>query len=346
VASSRKTGTSENVSTYDSAGGKDYSALTTWEQATDNDLVTATQSEVLECYAGAHADGNLYVTGATISSSYMRIIRPASGEEHKGIPKTDGSCVEFHLSSTAQYIFAIVENYFKVQDIVTKINSSYNGGESTTFNIWVNAGYVEVVGCMAIDSDSDNKPHVGHYTGDMGNNPAYWINCMVMNITSVTSTGTGFFTWAADTDPDVYWYNCTAKDCANAAFSSSNPQCLAKNCISQDNGSDFVTDGGGAITQTTCTSADTVTFRNEGSDDLHLANTDTTANGQGTDLSGDAIFAFDDDIDFKVRTTDWDIGFDQYSPHLDANSINLRTTAAKKNGTDTENIKKINGNNV
>ena len=94
MASARRTATNENISTYDSAGGKDYTSLSAWESATDVNLVSAAQSEVLECYKGAHND-YVIVTGATANSSYFRIIRPAAGEGHSGIPKVDGSMVAF-----------------------------------------------------------------------------------------------------------------------------------------------------------------------------------------------------------------------------------------------------------
>lgn len=90
MASSRHTGTNESVSTYDSGGGKDYSALTDWEQATDITLtsgfeqvsisnVSATRFDIAEslsfsssgatatCYGTSLARDKMYyvVTGGT-----------------------------------------------------------------------------------------------------------------------------------------------------------------------------------------------------------------------------------------------------------------------------------------
>lgn len=56
-----------------------------------------------------------------------------------------------------------------------------------------------------------------------------------------------------------------------------------------------------------------VTFVSEtgGSEDLHLGGGDTAAKDQGTDLSGDAQYAFSTDIDGATRTGTWDIGADE-----------------------------------
>ena len=68
MASSRLTATNENISTYGAGGfGRDYTSLGTWESATDIDLVTAAQSEVLECYDDAASfDDRLTFAGATV----------------------------------------------------------------------------------------------------------------------------------------------------------------------------------------------------------------------------------------------------------------------------------------
>ena len=56
----------------------------------------------------------------------------------------------------------------------------------------------------------------------------------------------------------------------------------------------------------------TVSFVDEANDDLHLADTDTAAKDQGTDLSSDSNLNFSDDIDGGARgATIWDIGADE-----------------------------------
>ncbi len=53
-----------------------------------------------------------------------------------------------------------------------------------------------------------------------------------------------------------------------------------------------------------------------GSEDFHLANTDTNARGYGTNLSQDSNLAFSNDIDGYQRTGNWDIGADEFDPGM------------------------------
>ena len=57
----------------------------------------------------------------------------------------------------------------------------------------------------------------------------------------------------------------------------------------------------------------TFTFVNAAGDDFHLDAADVGADNFGTDLSADANFAFDDDIDGDLFDT-WDIGMDENEP--------------------------------
>lgn len=58
-----------------------------------------------------------------------------------------------------------------------------------------------------------------------------------------------------------------------------------------------------------------MTFVSEtgGSEDLHITSGDTVAKDAGTNLSGDAQYAFSTDIDGATRTGTWDIGADEYT---------------------------------
>lgn len=84
----------------------------------------------------------------------------------------------------------------------------------------------------------------------------------------------------------------------------------ARNCCASGN---TTLDWQGTWSQTTCTAEDaTPTYVDSANDDFHLASNDTVCINNGTDLSGDANYAFDDDIDFQTRTGSWDIGMDEY----------------------------------
>ena len=298
MGSARKTGTNENIQTYDSAGGKDYTALTTWEQATDIDLVTGTQSEVLECYKGAHND-EVSFSGATANSSYFRILRPATGEGHSGIPKIDGSVVAFTRSGTDSACFFLNENNIQLQDLVVEFDTTHTGSVSYCYFLVNSSNDQACVGCLALEGsrgDTGNS-HVGF----AGYDNHYFIDCLAHNLES-DGTGDGFLLLGA-----ANCYNCTSTNNGRGMAEESIANPVAKNCISSHNTTDWF----GTWTKTTCTAEnDEPTYVNSGGDDFHLDSSDTVAKGNGTDLSGDANYAFDDDIDGDTMS-DWPIGFDE-----------------------------------
>ena len=77
-------------------------------------------------------------------------------------------------------------------------------------------------------------------------------------------------------------------------------------------------------------------------DDFHLLKTDTVARNNGTDLSGDGNYPFDEDAETKKRIV-WDMTVFQYKWMHKYGDINCRTTAATIGGVDTENINTVDG---
>ena len=291
MASCRRTGTNESVSTYDSAGGKDYSTLQGWEEATDIDCVTGTVSPVLACYKGAHDDNDI-LDGAVTSSSYFRIVRPASGEGHSGIPKTDGSCVYFYSTASITGLLSILENYSSVQDIVGKATNMQAG--NAIFGTAHNG--ISFIGVLCIGTTVYN---FGAYlaSGETG----YFINLLSID------GDYGF--WQAGNGGSHYLYNCTVVGNTTYGFYGTGTSTKArKNCIACGNG----TNSYGTFSDTTCLIGTTPDFVDSANDNYMLDSTDTVAIDQGTDLSGDGNFAFDDDILKQTRDTSWDIGFHEW----------------------------------
>jgi hypothetical protein len=308
MASSRRLPTSYNEKTYGSAGGRDYTALATWEADTDTDLVTATKGEVLTCYADSatYSDSNVDIAGATTNSSYFRVIRAASGKRG-----TRTSGVRFEYSSASpSFIFILNENYSRAHDIGVKV--TYTGNNKTTGSqgILLNASPSICIGCTVYDVTSDGLNGIMAGISAVGGT-SYIINCYVYNTTGGGSWG-GYSGGIRINGKGVksYAYNCTVTNCGNNGFRADNSGGggIAKNCISVNNGTNFKTgEGTDAWTQTTCATSG-VTFAADG---YHLASNDTGAINAGTDLSADGTFAFDDDIDGETRD-DWDIGCDEY----------------------------------
>jgi len=79
---------------------------------------------------------------------------------------------------------------------------------------------------------------------------------------------------------------------------------IVQYCASSDATADDTDTTGNRINQT-------FTFVDAANDDYHLDSADAGAKGFGTDLSADADYPFDWDVDGDTRGTTWDIGFDQ-----------------------------------
>jgi len=318
MASSRRLPTSYNVSTYGTAS-RDYSALMTWEAATDNDLVTATKGEVLECYDDETKFIEMVqIQGAITNSSYFRVIKPATGEGHDGTPNNG-----FTIELDDRYI-DIQENYSQLHDLVI-----LDATISSDVGIFLVGEYTAAIGCII--KSTDNK--IPRHFQSNGSN-IYFINCI-----SIGASDRGFY--GSGDNNNIYFYNCIAVD-ANIGFEleeGCGNTGYAKNCITHDCTTDFKFT---TWTKTTCYEGDATVFKDQPNDDYHLASADTTCRGNGTDLSADANYAFDDDIDGETRSA-WDIGADEYSASGWAGKILGVTGIAKINGIAVADIAKVMG---
>lgn len=311
MASARKKGTNEVISTYGNAT-RDYTALATWAAATDNDLVTLAQSEVLECYDDAASfNDSVYLGDALCNASYFRIIRPAAGHGHDGTPNNGVYFV--CTADVADAVFWVYESYSQVQDIIASYNGQ-NTGRRCVFvlNNGVSFTNSALIGCIAYNSSNTNVTGTlnGFYSRPNGAAiKQFMIDCLAHNMTTPNGTGiaAGF---KIDTVGTIYWYNCSSIGNETNGFYQTAGTAITKNCCSSGNVNDWV----GTFTKTTCTAEDaTPTYVNAANDDFHLAAGDTVCRGNGTDLSADAIYPFDDDIDGRPRVSAWDIGFDEYT---------------------------------
>ena len=309
MASSRRSGTSENVSTYGS-GGRDYTALGTWESATDNNLVTSTTSEVLEVYDdSASYNDQVTIAGATTNSTYFRIIRAETESRPKGIKSTGAV-----FSSTADSdVFVISESNFKLQDV--NITASITSA-STRHAVRITSTVVDVVGVFIYDLVNSGS---GAFDG-IGLEAAECniVNCIIdaANL-GIESTATG------GTRHDIY--NCTVVNGSSIGYLHADAEfteLAIKNCIGDNNTSfDFFVNAEGNSTNNSSSDTsspggsdrDSQTFTFVSANDFHLQSGDAGAKNFGADLSSDTQFAFDDDIDFQTRpdATTWDIGADE-----------------------------------
>lgn len=286
MASSRRLPVSYNTSTYGGAGlGRDYTVLATWEAATDINLVTATMGEVLECYDDADFTDNVELAGAITSSSYFRVIKPASGQGHNGTPT-----VGVNFTRSDGDTLKISEHNGQIQDIIAFATSTTINTQC--FVVTSGCQYCWFVGCIGKITTSSNQAFI------IQNLLSGAVNCLAYE--SAIGFRSNFSGVGAK------FYNCTAYGCGTG-FEATAGAPIAKNCVAEGNTTNWF----GTWTKTTCTDEDGVVFVNTATDDYHLDSTDTAAKDQGTDLSADATYAFDDDIDGDTRSGSWDIGFDE-----------------------------------
>lgn len=336
MATARRTGSNENVATYGGAT-RDYDTdLAGWEAATDiNISATGTSTtEVLECYDDAASfDDGVTISGATTDTDFFRMIRPASGQGHNGTP-TSGV---FFSRTTAGYMANIAENNFHIQDLI----GSSNFSSASSYYVWVagsTGGACELVGLLAVDST--NTHGSGVLRGIYFNNNTDQIAalCLVHNIENH-----GFYFIPNSAGRTNYAYNCISTNNGTGfREDTSTGSIVLKNCLADSNSTDYT---GGDLTATNCASSDatspdatrrnkTFTFVSAAGDDFHLAAGDAGAKDDGTDLSADGVFAFDDDIDGDLFDT-WDIGFDEPDPPAGDQTISITDTGA---GADTPTI--------
>lgn len=307
----RDTGTNETISTYDSAGGKDFSVLATWESATDNDLVTATNSEALEIFKGSH-DDQIDMIGGTYDASFFRILRPAPGEGHIGIPVVDGTVAAFVSTADIDWFRSISQDFTQIQDLVLKmtVNSA-----STRHTIQFNGGDEVAIGNIVIDCTNAGAGDVDGILNSSGG------TIFMIDNLAINAGDTGL----RCSDGVVYMYNNSATGCTNGIRRSFGTLHVVNNNSWSNSTNNFL----GTLTTDTTNSTSTPTVVDAANDNYALLATDTAHKGAGTDLSADVNFAFNDDLNIKTRNQ-WDIGAFRYQwPFI-------------RNGVSSLNVAKIN----
>jgi hypothetical protein len=304
MASSRRLPASYNTSTYGGAGlGRDYTSLSAWEADTDIDLVTATNGEVLECYDDEDFEDYVTLGDATTDADYFRVIKPVDGEGHDGTPNNGVNFTESIIT-----VFRIRESYSQIHDIIgirtgTDVGSIYafqaSAGSSSS--------NIAFIGCIGKATNDGLGEAYAFRLENYDSNISLVINCLAYDCKTY-----GFDAILTLAHPGtVYAYNCVSINAGSQGFRCADATVtfICKNCISVDSGSDDYHQ----TTNTTCLdTTDDITFVNAGIDDYHLDSSTTDGIDDGTDLSSDGSYAFDDDIDGDSRRVgSWSIGFDE-----------------------------------
>lgn len=315
----RHTPTTPNTSTFGGSGlGRDYTSLDTWEAATDNDLVTATAGEILDCFDDSTVfTQNLAIAGATTNGSFYRLVRAAAGEGHDGTPLNG---VNFSPTIDAAIIDGFEPNV-AVQDLIlTLIINSASNRQAYVANFGEDQ---RVVGVLTVDGANAGS---GNVTGIKLDEDAVAVDCLSHN-----NDLYGFHLVEGATE-DTRAYNCVATN-NNIGFLDGNETPDLINCLATGNGTDF-SGAWGANTNFNASEDGTATvgansndtisttnlYEDSTNDDFHIQTGATTdVRNAGTDLSGDGFYSFDDDVNdgnmggsvTGEAFNSWDIGFDE-----------------------------------
>lgn len=287
-------------------GARDFTSPATWESATDNDLVTDQETEALEGYADSpDYDFTLSLSGATTNALYHRIFRPAIGH----VPKVGIESGFRIVSSADSQIITVSEEHATLSDLWVRHNINSASSRIAILLNGVNTAGL-VAGCVVFGSTNSGAGEVDGILVQSGTALPVIVDCLVY--------GTGMRR-GIHTVQEARLYNNTCIGMSSANFNTSSASTIAKNCLGGGGNTDF--SGTFSASSSHNASVDdrapgtssrinqTFVFLNEAAHDYHLAEDDQGALGFGADLSADANFPFNDDIDGQIITL-WSIGAD------------------------------------
>ena len=306
------------------------------------DLVTADTIMMVACYGDGEDTGSVFLDSwDTGPNNYIRIYTPVFGSEvgvsqrHNGTWDTSA----YRLSQDASYfaVMGVRERYVRIdglqlntnQIVATESNGIHVGeaNSDAPVEIHISNNIVRTTtvalpdiafGIGALNSFGSTTFDSSLYVAKVWNNVVYgYVGA---------SSGSGIY--GADYGT-MYAYNNTVVGTGGATHRGiaefNNTVVHAKNNISIDSADPYqgtfsasstnnfsdLGDAPGLLPKTrNGAGADPVFV---GGVDYHLDPSDTWAQGQAADLSGDADLAVFVDIDFGIRQTPWDIGADDVS---------------------------------
>jgi len=269
-----------------------WSTLAAWEDRTDVNCVTGATGYVLTCYPdSASYDQYIALAGATTDTSYFRVIRAAAGHERQAS----------FTGSSGNYTFYVNEANSGVYDLSI---SSTATGSTYLAGIQIALSGCRVVGCDVGPFTNATTINTGIYNSST---VAYLVNNYIHGVSTTVSTSSAITSQGAG--KVIYAYNNTIDTALTGLLGRTSGVINGTNNIVRN----VTTTTSGTVNSTTSlltTGAGNVTFGAV----PYLSAVDTAAKDQGTDLSADGVFPFNDAYDGNARPSGaaWDIGCDEY----------------------------------
>lgn len=292
---------------WDSLGSGDYTSLSSWE-AGQQKTISSGNREIAECYAFSDTTA-LDISGWTTASDASIVIRAATGQGHDGTWGTGYRIVSSGGSGFG--VLGILEGYVTLE----RISVTSTDGVATAIAATGASGVVTISGCLF---KGNRDTSFGAFA--IGEGVVNLINTVVLNNGNISAI---YIYQDGSSAPTAYIYNCAAIAQAGLGYNRAAGTVTIKNSYGRSTGTVY----SGTITCTTCAHStsetktgstasvaySTANFTNVTSttEDLKLVSGSALINA-GTDLSGDANYAFSTDFDGTTRSGTWDIGFDEY----------------------------------
>ena len=269
---------------------------------------------------GTTADTTAVVfDGFTTSVANYLLIRTTQANRHDGKWNTGKYRVEV---TDGTQVLLVAKAHIRVEGLQVGVirttagtTGAINVGPSTSL-----VSDIHIISCILRSTGSDNNGSSLLFSGGASGTTYKAINNILYDFNRA-----GYYSSLIElnaVNATLYCYNNTCRN-AYAGIVRTNGILVAKNNIVQETQSadysgTFTTSNYNLSSDATSTGGvndkinQTVSFVDLTNKDFHLLSSDTAAKDAGTDLSGDANFAFSTDIDSQTRSGTWDIGADEY----------------------------------
>lgn len=305
------------------------SALSAEESAGSN-LVSADQYLEILCDGSVADTTAVTVTGFTTDDTRRIIIRCSGAARHAGIYDN----TKYRLEVGGLGVITLAQGHVTL-DGLQVMSTAVDGddGRGIFLTNGVASGRLIINACIIRYLSSGTPTTSGNCHGIRANTGESAWTLIITNNILFDFRADGMFINPQTLNETAIIYNNTVCDCGASGLlltgnSTGEKLYVKDNIIQGCTGSDFNLDGsawGGAYVHAKNVTEDntspdgatyqskTIVFVNEASNDFHLSDTDTVAFELGDDLSGDAQYAFNTDIDGETRSAPWSIGADQPS---------------------------------
>ncbi len=290
--------------------GGDYTSIATWESTEERNLVSADETETLECYKGNYsgsgggenyiAEDEVVVAAWTTNSTHTLTLKTPASERHDGTPKTGGDYSGFAMQgNVSNYVIGISQPDFFMEGLILD-------NISTSFSTGVLAVAIDTIdACICIGSLAGYN-HNGN-------------NMIAHNVLGIAGTTAGITVAFVG---GIEMLNCLGQGGVDGIdISSAATGTLRNNVGIGGSGSGFSNDptsmtrSNNAANDTTAPGSDpqnsivlATEFVDTANDDYHLDSGSEKLKENGFDVSGTLDF----DIDGDVHEDPYSIGIDAF----------------------------------